>query len=127
MKQVSQCRSLCNLRRECIESALDQTDQEGVPRSRESTKYCLANRGWHYPPKLILGRAIGEERPLEGIHGGEQTTQTLRPSDHSVGHQALGGRLHEQASDQKAQASWNQNRASVLPTNASGTSRGGEN
>ena len=70
--------------KEDIKRALDQTDREGMPRNRRSTKYCLVARKCHYPPKLILGRAIGSESPIPGVGGGLPTNRLLKKRGYQI-------------------------------------------
>lgn len=72
------------LKRGHLIAALRRIDRDGVPKRRQSTRYCLIEGNKHYPPKLVLkfaseqagvplGRTFGRQ-----FFGGEQANRPLR-------------------------------------------------
>lgn len=80
-----------------IRQAISRIREEGVPRARRSTKFCLVIRDGHLPPKYVvalaarasLGRAL---RPDE-FSGGEQTNALLSSLGFDVSACNCGGDL----------------------------------
>lgn len=69
------------LTRESVEMALDEIDKGSrpVPKNRDSTNWCLLERGRHYPPKYVLSRAKRIQGiELHGFRGGPRTNIQLQ-------------------------------------------------
>ncbi|WP_232454374.1 McrB family protein [Burkholderia ubonensis] len=100
---------------EHIRLALQEIDQEGVPKDAESTGYDLLYNGKRYPPKLVLSLAVkhatGEPLDRAAFSGGEASSafRLLRRLDFEVeakdessdGIPELVNRFLKQASDAK--------------------------
>ncbi|OJA90461.1 GTPase [Burkholderia ubonensis] len=100
---------------EHIRLALQEIDQEGVPKDAESTGYDLLYNGKRYPPKLVLSLAVkhatGEPLDRATFSGGEASSafRLLRRLDFEVeakdessdGIPELVNRFLKQASDAK--------------------------
>jgi len=71
-----------------VEAALDDIDQQGLPKKRRSRDHCLISRNRHYPTKYVLavanGKATGHElRPTEH-KGGEPADTVLEDLGYTV-------------------------------------------
>ncbi|MEC4599668.1 MrcB family domain-containing protein [Burkholderia vietnamiensis] len=79
-----------NITAEHVRLALDEIDQEGVPKDAESTGYDLVYNGKRYPPKLVLSLAVkqatGEPLDRAAFSGGEASSafRLLRRLDFEV-------------------------------------------
>jgi len=70
---------------EAMESVRQEILQRTVAAARASTAYCVVHptTGWHFPPKYVLGRAVGlahggEDLGPQYFSGGEETNRGLR-------------------------------------------------
>jgi len=82
------------LTKESVEKVLDEIDSGSrpVPKNRNSTNWCLVDRGRHYPPKYVLHRA----RKIQGTkrrvgRGGPGTNIQLQNLDYVVIEDHCGG------------------------------------
>lgn len=64
-----------------ILSAIKYIDENGVPKNRKSTKYCVVYQNKMYPPKYVISLAykelVGEELDSDLFSGGIQTNSFL--------------------------------------------------
>lgn len=66
-----------NISKEAVLKAMDDIDQNGVPKNRNSTKYWLRDRNKYYPPKYVISLANKYQSGIE-----------LKPVDFSGGEEA---------------------------------------
>jgi len=70
------------IRAEHVLAAIADTDANGVPPGRESSRYALYHNGRCYPPKYLIGRAakfaVGRELRPDEFNGGQETNTFLR-------------------------------------------------
>lgn len=78
--------SMMKISRQSVEQAMDEIDRVGIPANRRSTKFCLAARGLHYPPKCVLRLAYRFEygEDLKRLSGGSETNAPLRDAGFDV-------------------------------------------
>ena len=64
---------MSSISKEDVDKALDEIDRDGLPAVHRSTRYCLVERGRHYPPKYVLSRTnrLKSSEPGPRLHGGE--------------------------------------------------------
>lgn len=71
-----------NITKEHILTAIEEIDENGVVKGRESRKYHLVFNGKHYPPKYVVSlanmSANGKMFPPDEFGGGKETNDYLR-------------------------------------------------
>jgi hypothetical protein len=73
-----------------VQAPIEEIKQDGVPKRRRSTKFCLQVGAHHYPPKYVLGLAVRNA-----------TAKSVSPTEHSGGTEtnsrlkALGFKIEE--------------------------------
>ena len=82
-----------NITKEAVKKAIQEIDENGVPRHRESTKYHLSYGGKFYPPKYVISVANriqnGKELKAEEFGGGHESNMFLS----SLGFDICGGNV----------------------------------
>jgi len=67
---------------EHVKMAIEEIDEDGIPKKRRSTKWCLKVGNRRYPPKYVLALASEQAKRQvllpEEYSGGEQTNQVLK-------------------------------------------------
>ncbi len=96
-----------SLERDDVIQALHEIDREGIPKRRQSTKFCLAHGRRHYPPKLAISyasafRYADEPEFHEGLDpnefaGGSQSNGALSELGFTIVECSCGG-IREDAS-----------------------------